>query len=224
MLLSRVASSLVWWHALEFSSCQKWGSCGFCSLCDKCFRRIPQPLLPRGHPIFRWGWVSALSCVQGVCVRAGVPGHVSVWAPFEPAHWREDRILGDNVVVSLVCSKAKVAKSIQQIWLDVRSCFCVSLFFFSPHPYAYSAVLWQTNTEIGFANWTAVAEREWEGKKEQVRWQKKKKRKKMCLGFFVSVFCKQKKLLFFYLLSCYCLSSALWQTGWSVPWTSWSEL
>lgn len=70
-LLSRVASSLVWWHALEFSSCQKWGSCGFCSLCDECFPRIPQPLLPRGHFIFRWGCVSTQACVQGcVCGQA----------------------------------------------------------------------------------------------------------------------------------------------------------
>jgi len=79
MLLFSVGSSLVQWLALEFSSCQKWGSCGFCSLRDEHFSRLPQPLHPTGEPLQGGVFVhtGGRACVC-VCVHAGVPLYVLV--------------------------------------------------------------------------------------------------------------------------------------------------
>lgn len=77
MLVSSVGSSLVQWLALEFSSCQIWGSRGSCSLCDEHFPRLPQPTHPTGE-LLTWG-VCPHGCIRAcVCAHAGVPVYVSV--------------------------------------------------------------------------------------------------------------------------------------------------
>lgn len=110
--LPSVGSSLVGRLALEFSSGWRRGSCGFCSLGDELFSRLGHPAHPVGAALRR----ERIRRAARVCAHpARLFASRALGAPPEPPAPRERRIPHGNAAASLICSKAKVAKSIQRV-------------------------------------------------------------------------------------------------------------
>lgn len=110
--LSSVGSSLVGRLALEFSSGWRQGSCGSCSLGDERFSRLAHPAHPVGAALRR----ERIRRDTRVCAHpARVFVSRALGAPLEPPASREQRIPDGNAAAALICSKAKVAKSIQPV-------------------------------------------------------------------------------------------------------------